>query len=85
MPDTNVYSIDTGVGGNPLRGNYFDMNRDHLDGNLYKMHIGGDIQNIPTTTMLIKPESERPKPKKPATAAAGEKKNADGKGKEEEL
>ena len=23
-PDTNLYSIDTGVGGNPLRGNYFD-------------------------------------------------------------
>lgn len=37
---TNLYSIDTGLNGNILAGHYFDMNKDHLAGNLKKMIIG---------------------------------------------
>lgn len=32
-------SIDTGINGNLFAGNYFDMNADHLKGNLKKMSI----------------------------------------------
>ena len=33
-PGTNLFSIDTGTNGNIFAGNYFNMNRDHLAGNL---------------------------------------------------
>ena len=32
--DINLYSIDTGMNGNPLQGHYFDMNDDHIHGRL---------------------------------------------------
>lgn len=51
--DTNRFSIDTGVGAHPFRGNYFDMNRNHLDGNLYKMRIGKQVEEVKTTTLII--------------------------------
>lgn len=35
--EANIYTIDTGVNGNLFAGHYFDMNKDHLAGNLYKM------------------------------------------------
>lgn len=38
--DVNLYSIDTGMNGNPLQGHYFDLNFDHVDGRLQKMNIG---------------------------------------------
>jgi len=38
--DTNLYSIDTGMNGNPFQGHYFDMNTNHIYGKLYKMKIG---------------------------------------------
>ena len=39
----NLYSIDTGTSGNIFAGNYFNMNKNHLEGNLYKMLIGPQI------------------------------------------
>ena len=38
--DVNMYSIDTGMNGNPFQGHYFDMNNDHIHGRLYQMKIG---------------------------------------------
>ena len=32
--DINLYSIDTGMNGNPFQGHYFDMNNDHIHGRL---------------------------------------------------
>ena len=32
--DFNLYSIDTGMNGNPFQGHYFDMNNDHIYGRL---------------------------------------------------
>lgn len=55
--DVNKYSIDTGMHGNPLQGHYFDMNRRHLEGNLHDMRIGGQIANVQTKTLVIKPAS----------------------------
>ena len=37
---TNLYSIDTGMNGNIFGGNYFNLNKNHLSGNLMKMYIG---------------------------------------------
>lgn len=57
--DVNLYSIDTGVGAHPLRGNYFDMNRNHLDGKLYKMRIGKQVEEVPTTTLIVHPRAKK--------------------------
>ena len=38
--DTNLWSIDTGMNGNPFQGHYFDMNNDHIYGRLSQMKIG---------------------------------------------
>lgn len=37
--DTTLMSIDTGMAGNMLAGNYFDMNADHLHGRLKPMQV----------------------------------------------
>jgi hypothetical protein len=57
---TNLYSIDTGTNGNIFAGNYFDMNKDHLSGNLQKMLIGPAIQHVKTSNLIIKPKSAKP-------------------------
>jgi hypothetical protein len=40
----NLWSIDTGNNGNILAGNYFTMNKDHLEGKLRKMFIGSELE-----------------------------------------
>ena len=35
--DKSYFSMDTGVNGHPFQGNYFDMNQDHVTGNLKPM------------------------------------------------
>ena len=57
----NLYSIDTGINGNIFAGNYFNMNKNHLEGNLYKMYIGPQIQETKFTTLIIKPASLKKK------------------------
>lgn len=37
---TNLFICDTGTNGNIFAGNYFDLNTDHLAGNLKRMLIG---------------------------------------------
>merc|ERR1711879_707220 len=37
--DESLYSMDTGNNENPVMGNYFTMNRDHILGNLQDMKI----------------------------------------------
>jgi len=41
--EVSLHSIDTGDGMNIFAGHYFDMNRDHLDGNLQPMMLGKDL------------------------------------------
>ena len=52
--EANIYSIDTGVNGNLFAGHYFDMNKDHLAGDLYKMLIGSEVEKVPHQTLEIK-------------------------------
>ena len=35
--DVSLFNIDTGINGNPFQGNYFNLNRGHLDGHLLPM------------------------------------------------
>ena len=35
--DVSLFSIDTGMHGHPFMGNFFDLNADHLTGNLKPM------------------------------------------------
>ena len=50
--DKSYFSIDAGVNGNPFQGNFFDMNHDHLTGNLKPMKwneekmIGTEVQSL---------------------------------------
>ena len=56
--DVNMYSIDTGMNGNPFQMNYFDMNNDHVYGRLRKMKIGEkQLGGTPTNTLVLKPLS----------------------------
>jgi hypothetical protein len=56
----NLYSIDTGINGNMLSGNYFDMNKDHLHGDLYKMYIGNQMKKVEHKTLTLKPIKDKP-------------------------
>jgi hypothetical protein len=40
-----------------LAGHYFDMNKDHLAGNLKKMIIGPQLQEITHQTLVIRPKA----------------------------
>lgn len=55
----NLYSIDTGANGNILAGNYFTMNENHLAGKLHKMLIGSQIQEVPFSTLVLRPKSQQ--------------------------
>jgi len=55
----NLYSIDTGTNGNILAGNYFNMNKRHLAGDLHKMLIGPQIQETKFTTLIIRPADQQ--------------------------
>jgi len=56
--DDNLYSIDTGNNGNIFMGNYFTMNRNHLDGKLHSMYIGDQINLTPTHELKIVPAKQ---------------------------
>jgi hypothetical protein len=57
--EVNLYSIDTGNGGNIFQPHYFDMNRNHLDGKLKSMVIGAGIEEVAHQTLMLVPESQR--------------------------
>jgi len=57
--DTNLWSIDTGMNGNPFQGHYFDMNNDHIYGRLAKMKVGRQLEGTPVNTLIMRPESRR--------------------------
>lgn len=42
--DVNLYSIDTGMGGHPFSGNYFNLNKGHLAGDL--LPLSHDFQKL---------------------------------------
>ena len=50
---TNVsyFSIDTGQNENPLSGNYFSMNEDHLNGNMLPVRFGDQLNEEETYTL----------------------------------
>lgn len=52
--ETNLFSIDTGMNGNPLQGRYFDMNNDHIYGRLQTMKIGDRLDDTPTNVLTLK-------------------------------
>ena len=43
-----------------LSGNYFDMNKDHLHGDLYKMYIGKQMKKVEHKTLTLKPIKDKP-------------------------
>ena len=53
--DVNLYSIDTGMNGNPFQGHYFDMNNDHVYGRLSRMKIGQQLENTKVNTLILRP------------------------------
>jgi hypothetical protein len=56
----NLFSIDGGTQGNMLAGDhYFSMNTNHLTGNLYKMLIGSQLEEVAYTTLLIRPSNKK--------------------------
>lgn len=62
--DVNLYSIDTGMGGHPFQGHYFDMNSDHLYGRLRQMKIGQQLEGTKTNTLVLLPASAKKEEKK---------------------
>ena len=52
--ETNLFSIDTGMNGNPLQGRYFDMNNDHIYGRLQTMKIGDRLDGTPINVLTLK-------------------------------
>ena len=52
--ELGFYSLDTGQNENPLQGNYFDMNSDHLTGNRYPIHVMDKVDKIDTSTLVLR-------------------------------
>lgn len=52
--DVNLWSIDTGINGNPFQGHYFDMNHDHNYGRLRQMKVGRQLEGTPTSKLIIR-------------------------------
>jgi len=60
--DRSFFSIDTGMNGNLFSGNYFDLNKDHLQGRLKPMRWRpGSLEGVPVKTLTIKPRGEQRK------------------------
>ena len=60
-PKNNLYSIDTGDGSNIFNKHYFDMNEDHLNGNLKPMYMREHISEVNTETLTLNPISNKNK------------------------
>jgi hypothetical protein len=61
MEDVGFFSTDGGQHGNLFSGHYFDLNRRHLDGDLYQMYIGkAAVSQLSTETLNLKHESKKP-------------------------
>jgi len=55
--DQSLISIDTGMNGNPFQGNYFDLNKDHLEGRLKPLKWRPqDLEGTRFNTLTIQPK-----------------------------
>lgn len=57
---TNLFSCDTGVNGDYFSKHYFNMNESHLKGELQEMLIGGQVQKVKHSVLVIQNWIKRP-------------------------
>lgn len=71
--DKSWFSIDAGQNGNLFQGNYFDMNRDHLDGKLKVMKWHPGVQaDTEFATLTLRPKKTDPRSIKDQNSARTE-------------
>ena len=71
--DVSLFSIDGGMHGNPFQGNFFDMNKDHLEGRLRPMKWNAEkFAGTPANTLTLIPRPKAKKNKKIAEEKVGQ-------------
>mmetsp|Transcript_56121 Transcript_56121/g.77323 ORF Transcript_56121/g.77323 Transcript_56121/m.77323 type:complete len:130 (+) Transcript_56121:3009-3398(+) len=68
--DISLYSIDTGNDGNLFAGHYFDMNADHLAGNLHPMYYGDKLDEVSTRTLTLKGTKSKSKSRSSSSSSS---------------